>query len=141
MRPLQFTPELVAGLLSTLREAWRRDGAEGESVHALCDFVEHLGAEKDTAGEGCLKQSDEWQAMAGAQALEAATQKARAEKAEARLAAWLPVMRQVARYYHHDNDIWRAWDALPIEHRPEPAKEAWLERLHAAEDAATDKKP
>lgn len=32
------------GLLALLREAWRDDGAEGESVHRLCDIVEKVPA-------------------------------------------------------------------------------------------------
>ena len=32
------------GLLTFLREAWRDDGAEGDSVHRLCDIVEKAPA-------------------------------------------------------------------------------------------------
>lgn len=33
---------LMPGIISTLRESFRSDGAEGESVHALCSAYEHL---------------------------------------------------------------------------------------------------
>lgn len=40
-------PAIVAGLLADLRRSWRRDGAEGEGVHLLCDLVEHLSGIRD----------------------------------------------------------------------------------------------
>lgn len=39
----------MEGVIAFLREAWRNDGAEGESVHALCDEVEQLRSERDKA--------------------------------------------------------------------------------------------
>ncbi len=48
-RRVSFTT--LAGAISTLREAWRDDGAEGESVHLVCDAVERLTAHLDAARE------------------------------------------------------------------------------------------
>lgn len=39
-RPRTVPKWVVEGLVRTFRESWRNDGAEGESVHLLCDVLE-----------------------------------------------------------------------------------------------------
>lgn len=35
--------KILAGVVAFARRTWRRDGAEGDTVHALCDAVEAAG--------------------------------------------------------------------------------------------------
>jgi hypothetical protein len=37
----------LEGAIALLRKAWRNDGAEGESVHLVCRFAEHLAKAAD----------------------------------------------------------------------------------------------
>lgn len=36
----RMSQEVEDGVICTVREAWRNDGTEGESIHALCDALE-----------------------------------------------------------------------------------------------------
>lgn len=70
-----MNPEIVSGLLKTLRESWRNDGAEGESIHALCRLVEEntdvlyrLVEEKTerlNKATNLLKEAATWAKLAG----------------------------------------------------------------------------
>lgn len=53
-RPIDVTR--LRGAIAFLREAWRNDGAEGESVHLVCDDAEALL----TAAEQARDRLNEW---------------------------------------------------------------------------------
>lgn len=50
----RYDKNKVQSAIAFARETWRNDGAEGETVHLLCDAVEHLterlASEREQAG-------------------------------------------------------------------------------------------
>lgn len=43
-----MTRERIAAVIEFARRTWRNDGAEGETVHALCDALETAEQERNT---------------------------------------------------------------------------------------------
>lgn len=70
--------EIRENLIRFARETWRNDGAEGETVHRLCDELEHLVAYRDGWKRAAESQNKQWSAKCG----ELTEMRVRAEAAE-----------------------------------------------------------